>query len=107
MPSIIDTGRDAFESLTHSQTDRTGIACARIARSLKRGVAPKALAEQLTANDLKNNPDNPETVTEQDILSAAKMHLLNRRRQTYPLTVAAELEHVARQDEEFHPVYQT
>ena len=106
MPSIIDQGRDAYEFLTHDQADRTGIACARIARSLDIGVDPEALAKQLTANERKNNKANPETLTEQDVLSAAKMHRVNQRRQVYPQAIAAELEKVARQDEDFNPVYQ-
>lgn len=106
MPKIIDQGRDAIEFLTHDQTDRTGIACARIARSLGRKVDPEALAVQLTANERKNNPTNPETVTVDDVHSAAKIHRLNSRRQVYPQTQATELEKVASQDDDFHPVYQ-
>lgn len=106
MPKIIDQGRDALEFLTHNQADRTGIACARIARSLERDVDPEALAIQLTANERKNNPTNPETVTVDDVHSAAKWHRLNSRRQVYPQTQATELEKVASQVEDFHPVYQ-
>ncbi|MBC2693514.1 MULTISPECIES: hypothetical protein [Pseudomonas] len=106
MPKIIDQGRDAFEFLTHDQADRTGIACARIARSLAQDVDPEALAVQLTANERKNNPANPETVTVDDVHSAAKLHRLNSRRQVYPQTQAAELEKVANQQEDYHPVYQ-
>lgn len=106
MPKLIDQGRDAYEFLTHDQADRTGIACARIAASLERGVDPEALAVQLTANERKNNPANPELVTVDDVHSAAKMHRLNKRRQVYPQTQATELEKVASQDEDFHPVFQ-
>lgn len=98
MTKIFDQGRDFLDTLTHDQTDRTGTTCERIARSLKRGVAPRALAEQLTANQQNNNTVDPEIVTEQDILSAAKLYRINRRRQAYPQTVAAELEKIASGD---------
>ncbi|WP_047229196.1 hypothetical protein [Pseudomonas brassicacearum] len=107
MPKILDQGRDAYEFLTHDQADRTGIACARIARSLEQDVDPEALAVQLTANERKNNPKNPETVTVDDVLCAAKLHRLNSRRQVYPQTQAAELEKVANQQEDFQPVPQS
>lgn len=98
MAKLIDKGRDVLDSLTHDQTDRTGVTCERIARSLDRGVSARALAEQLTANQLKNNTIDPEIVTEQDVLSAAKLRRINRRRQAYPQAVAAELEKIASGD---------
>lgn len=103
MAKVIDQGRDAFEFITHNQADRTGIACARIAGSLDRGVDPEALAMQLTANERKNNPTNPEVVTTDDVHSAAKLHRLNSRRQVYPKTQSTELEKVAGQNGNFHP----
>jgi hypothetical protein len=106
MNKIIDQGQDVIEFLTHDQADRTGIACARIAGSLKKGVDPEALAIQLTANERKNNPINPETVTIEDVNSAAKWHRLNSRRQIYSKTVAAELEKAASQADDFNPVLQ-
>lgn len=106
MTKMIDKGRDAYESLTHDQAKRAGITCERIARSLKRGVAPKALAEQLTENERKNNKRSPETVTEQDVLSAAKMYRLNQPRQVYPQTAAADLEDIASHADDFNPVFQ-
>ncbi|EKT4529627.1 hypothetical protein [Pseudomonas asiatica] len=105
MSNILDKGRDAYEFLTHDQADRTGIACARIAGSLAKGVDPQALAVQLTANERKNNKNDPEIVTEQDVLSAAKMHRLNQTRQVYPQVQAAELNKVAQQVDETDLVF--
>jgi hypothetical protein len=107
MSKILDQGRDAYEFLTHDQADRTGIACARIARSLEQNVDPEALAIQLTANERKNNPKNPEIVTVDDVHSAAKFHRLNSRRQVYPQTQAGELEKVANEQGDFQPVPQS
>lgn len=106
MTKIIDTGVDVFEFVTHDQADRTGIACARIARSLNKGVDPEALALQLSANERKNNPANPEVVTVEDVNGAAKLHRLNSRRQVYPKVQATELDKVARQEEDSHQAYQ-
>lgn len=106
MTKMIDKGQDALEFLTHDQADRTGIAGARIAQSLEKGVEPEALAIQLTANERKNNPANPEVVTVEDVNGAAKLHRLNSRRQVYPKAQASELEKVALQAEDSGPAYQ-
>lgn len=107
MPKIIDKSQDVLEFLTHNQADRTGIACARIARALDRNVDPEALAVQMTANERRNNPSNPETVTVEDVLSGAKLHRLNSRRQVFSQEQAAELEKAARQYDDFEPEFQS
>jgi len=110
MSKMTNQVQDAFEFLTHDQRTRAGEACARINDSLQKGVAPEALAAQLTANERKNNPTNPEVVTVQDVESAAKMFRISKSRQVLPKTQAAELVKVANQDQEAdipHPIYQT
>lgn len=107
MSKMIDQGVDAIEFLTHNQEDRTGIFCARVARSLDRGVDAQALACQMTANERRNNPSDPEVVTEEDVHSWAKAHRLNSRRQAYPKAQAAELERVARESDDAGSVYQS
>lgn len=105
MAKMIDKGRDVLESLTHDQARRTGITCERIARSLDRGVAPAAIAAQLTENERKRNKVNPEIFTAQDVMSAAKVFRLNKSGQIYSRCAASELEYLAQEDEFLDQVF--
>ncbi|HEF4763159.1 TPA: hypothetical protein SAN82_005637 [Pseudomonas putida] len=77
---VADKTVDAVEALTHDQARRTGVVAARVDASLKKKVDPEVLALQMTKNEARNNPINPEVFTAEDMPAIAKLHRSNKRR---------------------------
>jgi len=74
----VDKAVDTLEPLVSTQTSRTGHTANRINNAINNGVDPDVIALQMTKNSKRNNPQNPTTFTEQDIISANKVFEANK-----------------------------
>ncbi|MBR7945440.1 hypothetical protein [Burkholderia cenocepacia] len=80
MGKKIDKAVDIWETLTSDQIARAGHSAARVVAARKKGVVDSAIADQLTANSKRNNPDAPLTFTVGDVQSIDKFFSANRTR---------------------------
>lgn len=69
-----------WDQVTSDQTSRTGHSAKRVASQLANNVDPEVVALQITKNSLKNNPDDPQTFTGEEVVTVAKFYAANRSR---------------------------
>ena len=91
LTNTADNVCDIWEDVTSNQTSRTGHSAARVASSLANGVDPEVLALQVTKNSKKNDPDNADVFSANDILAVDKWHKANKKRSAYPKRQAGAL----------------
>lgn len=93
----IDFGRltdklvDGWERISSDHTDRTGESAARVASSLANGVDVEVIALQANLNSKRNNPSDPQTFTDAEIVGVAKWHLANRTRSAFTKEQSGDL----------------
>ncbi|MEB7891849.1 hypothetical protein NGK36_21560 [Hafnia alvei] len=75
-----DTALDTWDQVTSDQTSRAGHAMKRVASQLASGVDPEVTALQATKNSEKNNPDDPQVFSGDDMVAVAKFYVANRTR---------------------------
>ncbi|ELW8194780.1 MULTISPECIES: hypothetical protein [Enterobacteriaceae] len=75
-----DAALDTWDQVTSDQTSRTGHSAKRVASQLANNVDPEVVALQITKNSLKNNPDDPQTFTGEEVVTVAKFYAANRSR---------------------------
>lgn len=75
-----DTTQNVWEQVTSDQTSRTGHTVQRVAAALRNGVDPDVIALQMTKNSEKNNPENPQNFTGEEMKVLGKVHEACRTR---------------------------
>lgn len=91
LPRLADKTVDVWENATSDQADRTGNSAARVASALVNNVDPRVVALQVTINEEKNNPKNPQKFTAAEIVTVARFYKANKRRPAFSKEQAGSL----------------